>query len=501
LLRTENLNLFYTPSGNNTQILLENVNFVLPVGSVTALSGPSGGGKTLLALAACGLSRYLPGISITGTVLWNNVDVYAVNETKFRKENIPSIGIVWQHPMSALNPVVRIKDQWKLMLQSTGVDIAVAHKVLLANLSTLMVDDVEQVMSSFPHELSTGQLQRILVAMCIARNPKLLITDEATASLDNETSDAVMQLISTYQKKSGCAWLMITHKTDQMLQFAHQMVYVDNHTISGHTTQEVINETPVLLTHPGTEKIQDPVIDELRPSIIAIRNLSFSYPATSFIGLQARNKKMILENLNLDLRENTFYGLLGSSGSGKSTLGKIITGLATGYTGDIYWKGTFIDPVKQSLSKVTEHKIQLVFQDAMTAFDPFMTIDKQLIEFAVKVNPELSLSEQKKRISLLLEKAGVPFAETKRLPRTFSGGQIQRISLVRTLLLQPEMIIFDETFSALDEKTKNEILRMIHYAYEVKPFAALFISHDREMLEKLCKKIYKLEKGHLSDVG
>ncbi len=490
LLSVQNLSIFHK-KGGVYQCLLQPVNLLIPNGEVLALTGPSGVGKTMLALGITGLYRYMPSISISGEVQLDGENILTLSDLSFREKIASNTAIIWQHPMAAFNPYLRLGSQLPFLASHDAVNRLGVMEEFRRYLCYANVDD-EKVMHSFPHQLSTGQLQRVLVALAVARKPKIIVTDEATASLDSDTAQSIMEMLQTYHTQSRCIWILITHNADQIARFANAAIYLDRGGVSEGLGASIaplpLNEIargPSLALK--TKSAEYPSVSLNQIPILEINHLSFSYSSSPSYQKKNGADEGILADVSVSFMPGKFYGLLGKSGEGKSSLAKLLVGELTPLCGEIRWN---------SLS--SKNKVQLVQQDALLSLDPGMPVDAQLKEIIACHFPKKGNVEKMQELRKTVEKAGLRWDELSKLPEAFSGGQLQRIVLIRTMLVEPEFVIFDESFSALDWKSLAEISELINHFYDQHPFTSLWISHDFHLLQAHCQEILELSNGSLN---
>ncbi len=497
LIRTKELSVYHFTEKMGKQMIIDRANIAINQGRVVAISGQSGSGKTMLAFALSGMSRFLPGIFLDGNIAWNDVDLAAISSGEYRRKFSPQIAFIWQQPQASFHPLLTVQKQWMLSLQDDNKSFEQASSLFKNNLLRLGLIDVEKVLASLPSELSTGQLQRVNVAMAISRQPKLIISDEATASLDTDIATLVLETIASFQKQTNIPWILITHNQQQIEHYADEVYRID---ISGrvylidkkHLTKNIsIDSSEAIPSSLKHHKIDSGALPLLQTS-----SISYRYPSQSWF--KRRNAKLkILNEINIKIHENVFYGLSGPSGSGKSTLAKLLSGDLTTDSGSMFWKGKLIQNRKYAINEDSHYKIQLIFQDALLSLDPSLAVIEQLNEVVNHAASQQIRDERGLLLEELIHICGLKKDELHKFPRQYSGGQLQRIVFIRALLALPEFIIFDETFSALDEEVKSDLVNLLFQLYNRKPFSALIISHDIQLLNRLCTQTFLLNNGEI----
>lgn len=467
LLSVKNLTIaFDTPVVNG--LSLE----VFP-GKTTAIVGESGSGKTITSMAVLGL---LPEAAI---IMSGKIEGALKIGT--------DISIIFQDPMSSLNPSMRVGQQ--------VAEPLLVHSKLDKNSSRQQVEklfeEVELPINSFekyPHELSGGQKQRVMIALALALNPKVLIADEPTTALDVTVQKTILDLLSRIQDQRNLGILFISHDLDVVAQFADDIIVMKTGNIVESGSAKDIFNAP---KHPYTKELinskprRTGSASHSQEVLIEGKNLGLEYPIEKdWLG---RTSKVFtaVKNVSVTINKGERVGLVGESGSGKSSLGKLLMGLESCTSGSILWKGLPVD--LRAFRKVA----QPVFQDPFSALNPRMTVGAALAE---------AISGQKTPQELL-EEVGLSPDDINKYPGEFSGGQRQRIVLARALAVEPEFIILDESVAALDLRIQAEILKLLCEIQERRGLAFLFISHDLSVIEAVCDRILIMKNGEIVESG
>lgn len=503
LLDIRKLSLSFEP-GNP---VLFDLNFSLHEGETLGLVGESGSGKSLTALAIMGL---LPeSIQIEGSIRLNtsngDLDLKSLSAAEWRKIRSKEMAMVFQEPMSALNPVIRCGQQ---VLEG----IAHAQKEdAIEVFEKVQLPEPERIFKSYPHELSGGQRQRVVIAMALLRRARLLICDEPTTALDATVQKEILELLSDLQEEYGMALLFISHDLGVIRHLTDRtLVLQKGKTIESGKTEDIFLQPQELYTrslifsrpaqHKDVRRLpdSDSILDsewraekrkavEESERVLSVDKLSFKYPNTD---------KAVLENVSFELFKGQTLGLVGESGSGKSTIGKLVCGLLSGYEGSIQFKGQDLN----WLSSMRQ-KIQMVFQDPYASLNPRLTVGQAIAEPLVYHKRVKNKAEAFERAAALLEKTGLSSNYLYRYPHEFSGGQRQRIVLARALALEPEVLVCDESVAALDVRGQAKVLNLLRDLQEEYAFSCLFISHDMAVVRFISEQIGVIDKGKIVELG
>lgn len=526
LLSVNNLTISFQ---NQLNPVVENLSFNLNQGECLGIVGESGSGKSLTALSILGLLP--PAAHPNGNILFSSqnqeLDLLKLSLEQQRAIRGKEIGIIFQEPMTALNPSMRCGKQVdEIMQEHLGYKKGVAIEHTLKLFQEVQIDNPQKVYRSYPHQLSGGQRQRVMIAMAIACSPSLLIADEPTTALDVTIQKAILNLIKQLQKSRNIAVMFISHDLGVISEVANRVVIMRR----GRLVEE--GDAKHLLNNPKSEYTQGlvacrptlntksarlPVLSEegtlILPKeenatyrkgtdgqspIITIENLSVTYLVKQ--PLFANNTLYnALSNITLNIYKGETLGLVGESGSGKTTIGRAITMLVKARQGTITFHGKNVMLLKGKDYNNFRKNVQLVFQDPFSSLNPKHTVQEILAE-PVRLYHKGS-KDVNKKVLQLLEDVNLPKSSAKKYPHEFSGGQRQRISLARALALEPELIICDESVSALDVSVQAGILNLLNQLKEEKGLTYLFISHDLSVVKYMSDRIAVLQHGKLQEIG
>ncbi len=526
LLTVNNLTISFQ---NQLNPVVENLSFNLNQGECLGIVGESGSGKSLTALSILGLLP--PAARPCGNILFSSqnqeLDLLKLSQEQQRAIRGKEIGIIFQEPMTALNPSMRCGSQVdEIMQEHLGYKKGVAREHTLKLFQEVQIDNPQKVYRSYPHQLSGGQRQRVMIAMAIACSPSLLIADEPTTALDVTIQKAILNLIKQLQKSRNIAVMFISHDLGVISEVANRVVIMRR----GRLVEE--GDAKHLLNKPKSEYTQGlvacrptlntksarlPVLSEegtlILPKeenatyrkgtdgqlpIITIENLSVTYLVKQ--PLFANNTFYnALSNITLNIYKGETLGLVGESGSGKTTIGRAITMLVKARQGTITFHGKNVMLLKGKDYNNFRKNVQLVFQDPFSSLNPKHTVQEILAEPVRLYNK--GSKDVNKKVLQLLEDVNLPSSSAKKYPHEFSGGQRQRISLARALALEPELIICDESVSALDVSVQAGILNLLNQLKEEKGLTYLFISHDLSVVKYMSDRIAVLQHGKLQEIG
>ncbi|WP_019954394.1 ABC transporter ATP-binding protein [Yoonia vestfoldensis] len=477
--------------------VLQGIDLDMAAGQITAITGESGSGKSMTALATMGL---LPqGAVAQGQILLDGTDILQTPEPALCRMRGNAMGMVFQEPMTALNPVQTIGAQVaETILIHEQVTKAEAHARAAAMLERV---GLKVAPTRYPHELSGGQRQRVVIAMAIAMRPKLLIADEPTTALDVTTQARILDLLQGLVDEFGMGLLLITHDLAVVADVADRIAVMQH----GRIVEE--GATPDLLRamrHPYTRAlfaasaraVDLPPVPTDAP-LLAVRNVVRDYPTKRLSLFGPRPTFRALNNVSLTINRGERVGLVGESGCGKSTLTRAILGLEPVQGGTI----TVDDaPVSQG-DHALRRKMQVVFQDPYGSFNPRHRVDRLITEpFHLLDNPPKG-EDRAKAIAKALKDVGLPPDAAGKYIHEFSGGQRQRLAIARALIVEPDLIIFDEAVSALDVSVRAQVLDLIADLCRKRPLAYLFISHDLSVVRSITDRVLVMQAGKIVESG
>ncbi|SIT04771.1 ABC transporter ATP-binding protein [Neptunomonas antarctica] len=505
LLKVENLSI-RLPEGADREFAISNVNYDLLPGEILCVVGESGSGKSMTANAIMGL---LPAtIEVNrGTIIFDGYDLVSLEERRARALRGNRISMIFQEPMTALNPLMRIADQIsEVFLIHTDMTSKERETRTLALLEDVGLPDPEKMMRAYPHQLSGGQRQRVMIAMALALEPSVLIADEPTTALDVTTQAQILKLIKDLQKKHNTAVMFITHDFGVVAEIADRVVVMEKGIMveigsrdevlnnPQHSyTQKLIAAVPPL-TAP--ERISHKQSD--RTPVLSVNNL---YKTFSTGGSWFRKGRVVkaVDNVSFDLYRGETLGLVGESGSGKSTVSRCVVRLLDSDSGEIVLGGSPIQLLKGRDLAPFRKRIQMVFQDPYGSLNPRKTIGQIIADgpIAQGMSPKDAMAKAVE----LLELVELPAAALDRYPHEFSGGQRQRVGIARALAHDPEVLVADEAISALDVSVQAQILDLIETLKKRLNLAVLFVVHDLRVAAQVCDRVIVMQRGKIVESG
>lgn len=499
LLEVNNLEVsFVTRNGVNKAV--DDISFTVESGKITAIIGESGSGKSVACYSLLGLIPTPPGRIDGGQALFDGHDLLQLSERELRKIRGRDIAMIFQDPMTCLNPYMKIGDQLiEPLVYHRKVSPREARKRAIELLDEVGIRDPETTIDNYPYEFSGGMRQRVMIAMALINEPRLLIADEPTTALDVTIQAQILQLIANLQKKRDIGVIFISHDLAVVADIADQMVVMQTGKIVEAGDREAIFEKA---KHPYTRKLLAAIpsgskaASEIEPeTLIRVQKL-----CTWF---EPGGKKPIVKAVNdvsFDIHRGEVLGLVGESGSGKSTIGRSILRLVPVTSGRIDFDGTDLTSLAGADLKRMRRRMQMIFQDPFASLNPRMTVFDTLAEPLL-----LHGIENRKSVSQgvlkLMDDVGLARAFVRKYPHEFSGGQRQRIAIGRALATRPEFVVADEPVSALDVTIQAQILELMAELGREYGLTMLFVSHDLAVVKHIADRILVLYKGELVEQG
>ena len=499
LLSVDNLSVsFVTRNGTNKAV--DNVSFSVEERQITAIIGESGSGKSVSCYAMLGLVPSPPGRIDGGTALFQGQDLLALSEAELRAIRGRDIAMIFQDPMTCLNPFMKIGDQLiEPLTLHKGLAKGPAREQAVALLDEVGIRDPQAAMNAFPHEFSGGMRQRVMIAMALINEPKLLIADEPTTALDVTIQAQILKLIAELQTKRDIGVLFISHDLAVVSDIADQIVVMEKGKVVESGEPKAIFESP---QHPYTQKLLaaipsgEKAADAVAPDpLIRIDNLR-----TWFTPTAGAEPVKAVDDVSIEIHRGEVLGLVGESGSGKSTLGRSILRLVPITDGKITFEGTELSALEGRTLKQFRHRMQMIFQDPYASLNPRMTVYDTLAE-PLLLHGLVNKAGLDQAIRELMDNVGLARAFVRKYPHEFSGGQRQRIAIGRALATRPEFIVADEPVSALDVTIQAQILDLLADLTKEYGLTMLFISHDLAVIRQIADRIAVMYHGKLVEEG
>ena len=535
LLEIKNLEVnFKTDDGMIDAV--KKISFNIPRGKTVGLVGESGSGKSVTSLAVMRLIPNPPGEIVGGEILMNGEDLLKLPEVKMRKVRGKKISMIFQEPMTSLNPVFTVGDQIsETLILHEGLSKKEALQRSIELLHQVGIPDPTTRVKSYPHEMSGGQRQRVMIAMAIACSPDLLIADEPTTALDVTIQKQILELLGDLQKKYGMSILFITHDLGVIADIADEVVVMYRGDIVEQNKCEAIfthakhpytkgllacrpslEINPVRLptvsdfmTPEGKEvhfepspviKAIRPITDD-QPVILQLKGVTKDFPLQKGIFGNVKSWVHAVNDVSLEVRKGRTLGLVGESGCGKTTLGRTVLRLIEPTAGEMLYEGVDLATMPRKEMREMRKKIQIIFQDPYASLNPRMTIGGAIMEPMVihKIG-----KNKEERLSLagdLIERCGLSRTMLNRYPHEFSGGQRQRICIARALAVEPEFIICDESVSALDVSIQAQILNLLLDLQKEFNLTYIFISHDLAVVKFISDELAVMNNGEIVELS
>jgi peptide/nickel transport system ATP-binding protein len=530
ILEVQNLHIAF---GSFTAV--NNLSFSIGKGETLAIVGESGSGKSLTALALMGL---LPKEATISGVL----DFY-VNTTHYPLHNLPvkqwlqlrgkETTMIFQEPMSALNPVMKIGKQL--------TEVITAHNNLTSKesknksiewLYKVQLPEPEKIYERYPHQLSGGQKQRVMIAMAMCNNPPLLIADEPTTALDATVQQEIITLMQTLQQQQGSAMIFITHDLALAAQVADKVLVMYKGEVMEYGTVQQVLQSPVhtytkalvaCRPSPSHKGYRLPVVEDFlnadksktdiniadqpqqnvtktNENILQVKELRVWFSTEkNWMGKTTQQFKAV-DDVSFELKKGEVLGLVGESGCGKSTLSRSLLGLLPVQDGQIIYNGKDLARLPASGWKGIRRQIQMIFQDPFASLNPRMTVGDMLTE-PMRVHDIVPSADLKKEAARLLSMVQLPATALTRYPHQFSGGQRQRLGIARALAVRPQLIVCDESVSALDVSVQAQILNLLKDLQKEFNLSYLFISHDLSVVHYISDRVMVMQAGRIVETG
>lgn len=492
VLRVCNLSVEYVNAPNACVPAVRGASFHVGRGEIVGIFGPSGSGKTSLGLALLNITPAAAIRSADGIEFKGN-DLVQLSEPQMRSIRGRCIAMMHQEAALSLNPVMRVGDQISEVIRAHDACTRRERRVRVLEL-LCSVGLSEAMYDSYPHELSGGERHRIVIAQALACRPALVIADEPTAGLDAELKSELLKLILRFRTEMGISFLVISHERKVLAQIADRTLEMT----AGRLRQSHALHSTV---RPLASKTQSTVMGTSEASaepLVSIDGLSKSYPRHQELLRRHSNSVCALRDVTLSIRRGSCFGLTGPSGSGKSTLAKCIAGWDRADSGKILFRGEDLTKLSGRALRRARARIQLVLQDSAAAFNPNLTAEEIVEE------PLLIQGKNKKErgavVKRLFLETGLEEDMLTRNPLTFSGGQRQRLAIARALILNPELVILDESMTGLDTVTREQILQLLTRLKAARSLTYVLISHDTDLLSAAADTIATLRKGAVVNI-
>jgi len=532
MLSVQNLTISFKSSGE-TNTVVHPISFELGAQQILGIVGESGSGKSVTSLAILGLLS--KNAKVSGNIFFNDTDLTKLSETAFQKIRGNQISMIFQEPMSSLNPSLTCGFQViEILLQHKKISKSEAKKQVIDLFNKVKLPRAEVIFNQYPHQISGGQKQRVMIAMAIACKPQILIADEPTTALDVTVQKEIIELLKELQQETGMSIIFITHDLALVSEIADTVLVMYQGKIveQGEVkkvfmspvhnyTKALINSKPSLtrrLKKLPTVKdfIEQTIQSEIYTTeertvfhqkiysnkpLLEVKNLATYFNADNSFFFGKKSEVKAVDNVSFQLFEGETLGLVGESGCGKTTLGRTILHLEKATKGHIFYRQNDVTNLSKKELKNFRKEVQIIFQDPFSSLNPRIPVGEAIME-PMKVHGILnSTTERKKYVFDILHRVGLTDEHFYRYPHEFSGGQRQRIGIARTIALKPKLIICDESVSALDVSVQAQVLNLLNELKKDFGFTYIFISHDLAVVKYMGDQLIVMNKGKIEEIG
>jgi len=517
----------------NLQEVIHHISFSLYKNEILAIVGESGSGKSVSSLAILGLLPKKTTV-IEGAIHFENKSLLETTERDFQKIRGNEISMIFQEPMSSLNPSMRCGEQVvEILLQHTSLNRKAAKEETMRLFDKVKLPSIEKIFRAYPHEISGGQKQRVMIAMAIACKPKILIADEPTTALDVTVQKEIILLLKELQLETGMSIIFISHDLSLVSEIADRVAVMYKGDIVEYafakalftspqhqytkallsarpslderlkklpTIQDYLDKKPLSNTETSSERANHLKKLYAQPPLLEVINVEKTYFLSAGIFSKDAAFKAV-DDVSFSIYEGETLGLVGESGCGKSTLGNAILQLDKATSGTILYKGIAINEIRGAALRNLRKEIQIIFQDPFASLNPRLTVGQAIIEPMEVHKLYDSTATRKKRVIALLERVGLEASHYDRYPHEFSGGQRQRVGIARTIAVNPKLIICDESVSALDISVQAQVLNLLNELKTDFGFTYIFISHDLAVVKYMSDQLVVMNKGKIEEIG
>jgi peptide/nickel transport system ATP-binding protein len=493
--------------------VVSSLSLTLARGETLCIAGESGSGKSMTALAVMQLLPQPAARISSGAIRLGDTDLATLDERQMRRIRGDRIAMIFQEPMTSLNPVLSIGRQLTESIEAhTSLSPAEARQRAIEALKAVRISEAESRLKQFPHELSGGMRQRVMIAMALALEPDVLIADEPTTALDVTVQGEVLELLRDLQRQHGTSVILITHDMGVVAEMADRVIIVRHGRMveEGKTsdifarpqadyTRELLAAVPRIGSGVGRQTSRDAVELSKPANVAEVNDLHVRFDLRGGIFGQVTRRVHAVEGVSFSIAPNETLALVGESGCGKSTTAKALAGLVP-YSGDIVVGGRNLSGLGRDERKAVRRDVQMIFQDPFASLDPRMRVGDLVAEPLV-IHGIASKEERRDRVASLFERVGLSADQMELYPHEFSGGQRQRVCIARALALRPKLIVADESVSALDVSVLARVLDLLKELQREFGVAYLFISHDMAVVENISDRVAVMYLGQIVEMG
>lgn len=495
------------PPGADRRYAVDGLSFCVQTGEIVCVVGASGSGKTIASQAAMGLLE-ANGLQVSsGEVRFKGSSIGAMTPQALQQLRGNRVAMIFQEPAACLDPLIPVGQQVLegLLAHDAQTDPKQLTERVISMFEAVGLPDPRHIGRRYPHQLSGGQCQRVMIALALANDPELLIADEPTTALDVTTQRQVLNLILAEQRRRGMGVLFITHDLSVVSDIAGRVVVMQNgRIVEQGPAQQVLQHpqhdyTRMLLAAvlPLQAAQQRPEKDGVVAPVLRVRELTKHYQARGW--LNAVVPPPAVNSVSLDLFAGESLAVVGESGSGKSTLARLILRLTEPSQGQVYLDGVELTRLSGLALNHIRPQLQVVFQDPLASLNPRLPVGQQIARGPMAAGVTAAVAYAK--AATLLERVGLDRTATERYPHEFSGGQRQRIAIARALALEPRVLVADESVSALDVQVQATILDLLLQLRDETGMALLFITHDLRVAARIADRIVVMHQGQVVESG
>ncbi|WP_245437212.1 ABC transporter ATP-binding protein [Mesorhizobium helmanticense] len=492
--------------------VVSDLSLTLKRGETLCIAGESGSGKSMTALAIMQLLPQPAARISSGMIQLGEIDLATLNERQMQRIRGDRIAMIFQEPMTSLNPVLSIGRQLTESIEAhTDLSSAEARRRAIEALKAVRISEADSRLKQFPHELSGGMRQRVMIAMALALKPDVLIADEPTTALDVTVQGEVLELLRDLQREHGTSIILITHDMGVVAEMADRVIVMRHGRMveegkvadifarpRADYTRELLAAVPRIGTGAGRQDLGQTIPKTLN-QVALVDDLHVGFDLRGGFFGQVNRRVHAVEGVSFSIAPHETLALVGESGCGKSTTAKALAGLVP-YQGDIVIGGRNLSGLGRDERKAVRRDVQMIFQDPYASLDPRMRVG-DLVAEPLLIHGIASKQERRERVATLFERVGLSADQMDLYPHEFSGGQRQRICIARALALRPKLIIADESVSALDVSVQARVLDLLKELQREFGIAYLFISHDMAVVENISDRVAVMYLGQIVEMG